>query len=325
MNATTFFNEIKTNPRRAYLLHGEEEYAKERALFALKALVNDETGMAVSELEGPGTQALIEACETLPLLCDRRLVIARNARAWASESDAKALAAYLPRIPETTILAVYVRSAADKRKALYKAFDGLGGVAEFETLSDEDAARWAAKTALQRGCMLEPREARLLVALAGRSLLELSNELQKCCDYAGKGQITPETLNACVHRNIEVNIFHMLEAMLSGRVGQGIELLHDMLRAGEEPLRILSFLAGRFRAMLVGKAALEASKPRNDALKAIGGSPYAAGKSLDAAKRFTRAQLESALKRFADADADIKLSRQEPRLALELALLASII
>ncbi len=321
MDAKAFFKEIKNTPRNAYYMHGEEEFLKDRALEELKALCGD-PALGVAELANPGAQELIEACETLPFFCERRLVVVREQK--AAEKDAKAIAAYLPKIPQTTILVFFERGSADKRKALFKAFSTAGADVDFAPLSEEDAARFVVKTAARRGCSIEPRETRLLVAMAGTSLMELNNELSKCCDYVGGGAITADVINALVRRNAETNVFHMLDAMLAGRAGDGIKQLDDMLRQGEEPLRLIAFLAGRFRAMLAGRRALDAGLSRQKAVAAVGGSPFAAGKALDAAKHFTAEQLLSALKRFAAADADIKLSRQTPRLALECALIESV-
>ncbi len=322
MDANAFFKEIKTTPRRAYYLHGEEEYLKDLALNELKALCGD-PDLGVSDLTNPSAQAIIEAAETLPFFCERRLVVVREMKA-PGEKDSKALAAYLTRIPETTILAFFERGQADKRKALFKAFAAIKADVDFAILGEDEAARFCVKTAARRGCSIEPREARLLVAMAGAPLMELNNELSKCCDYVGAGAITADVINALVRRNVETNIFHMLDAMLSGRVGEGLKQLHEMLQAGEEPLRLVAFLAGRFRAMLAGKRALDAGLSSQKAVAAIGGSPFAAGKALDAAKRFTAGQLLHALDLFSAADADIKLSRQAPRLALECALLESV-
>ncbi len=321
MDATSFFKEIKTAPRRAYYMHGEEEYLKDRALEGLKALCGD-PDLGVSDLTNPNAQEIIEAAETLPFFCERRLVIVRETKAL-QEKDVKKIAAYLPKIPETTILAYFERGQADKRKALFKAFAAQGADVDFAILGDEDAARFCVKTAAKRGCTIEPREARLLVAMVGTPLMDLNNELSKCCDYVGSGAITASVINALARRSVETNIFHMLDAMLSGRVGESLKQLHEMLRAGEEPLRLVAFLAGRFRAMLMGKRALDAGLSRQKAVAAIGGSPFAAGKALDAARQFTQDQLLHALDLFSSADADIKLSRQAPRLALECALLES--
>ncbi len=322
MDATAFFKEIKTAPRRAYYLHGDEEYLKDLALNELKALCGD-PDLGVSDLTNPSAQEIIEASETLPFFCERRLVIVRELKT-AADKDAKAIAAYLPKIPDTTVLAVFERGAADKRKALFKAFAAIKADVDFAILGDEEAARFCVKTAAKRGCTMEPREARLLVAMVGTSLMDLNNELSKCCDYVGSGAISADVMSALVRRNVETNIFHMLDAMLAGRVGEGMKQLHEMLREGEEPLRLVAFLAGRFRAMLAGKRALDAGLSRQKAVAAIGGSPFAAGKALDAAKRFTAEQLLHALDLFSTADADIKLSRQAPRLALECALLESV-
>ncbi len=124
MDAKTFFKEIKNTPRSAYYLHGEEEYLKDRALEELKALCGD-PALGVSDLINPSAREIIEACETLPFFCDRRAVVVRELKT-PQEKDAKTIAAYLSDIPQTTMLVLFERGSADKRKALFKAFAAIG-------------------------------------------------------------------------------------------------------------------------------------------------------------------------------------------------------
>ena len=108
MDRNAFFNLIKENRLSgAYLLHGEEEYVKDSAVSSVLATVEEATrALNVDTLESAEANALMLACDALPFFAERRVVICR---AMPKDSDAKALLAYLPKMPATTLLLFLLR------------------------------------------------------------------------------------------------------------------------------------------------------------------------------------------------------------------------
>ena len=81
MDFQAFYQELRQGKlRNLYLFEGEEEYAKESALKDLRAriisgplaMMNDST------LINPTDSQLIAACETLPIMEQRRLVVVKD-------------------------------------------------------------------------------------------------------------------------------------------------------------------------------------------------------------------------------------------------------
>ena len=103
MDRNAFFNLIKENRlSSAYLLHGVEEYVKDSAVSALLETVEEATRpLNVDTLESAEANALTLACDALPFFAKRRVVICR---AMPKDSDAKAILAYLPKMPEGKML-----------------------------------------------------------------------------------------------------------------------------------------------------------------------------------------------------------------------------
>ena len=95
MDWNDFFKSVKDGSfQSVYLFTGPEELTKAEALKALRNTLlppgleqlNDIT------LEGVSAQEIIDCCETLPVMCDRRIVVVRN---WQP---------LLPRKPRDTAL-----------------------------------------------------------------------------------------------------------------------------------------------------------------------------------------------------------------------------
>lgn len=124
MNHNEFVQALKAGKvSGAYLFEGVEENIKSVTLAALrKAVLAD--GMAElneSVMENPSAGEIIAACETLPFASDKRLVVVRELNGTTGRSEAEErLVSYIPKVPDSCVLVIYVRGKADGRK-LYSA------------------------------------------------------------------------------------------------------------------------------------------------------------------------------------------------------------
>ena len=326
MESRAFFAELERGEwQRIYLLHGEEEFAKDRAVDAMVAAVTpDLRPFNVDLLDNPDLAQLMAAARSMPMMAERRIVLARDARTLTtSETEAKALMAQLDDIPASNTVALLLRGKADARKALYKAIDKRGGTVNFAPYSEGEAARWLVQRAKKQQVQLDPAEASQLVMMAGNQLSVLADELDKLCDYAGPGgQIDKDMMQRSVHEQMEYTVFSMLEHFLAGRIEQGfIQLFAALEEEGMgAAMQLNAFFASRLRAMLLAARMLAQGAPLQSVVAAIGGHAYAAKKSVQAARQFSLAELEEALCRLAAADLAIK-SGTAPEQALTHALL----
>ena len=128
MNHTEFFDKLKAGyAARGYLFTGEENFVKREALRRLEQKLLPEGLEALNEniLEGKTADDIIAACETLPMMAERRLVVVRDyaplmsGQSKGEKEESERLAEYLNRLPETCCLVMYMRGAADGRKALF--------------------------------------------------------------------------------------------------------------------------------------------------------------------------------------------------------------
>lgn len=320
MNHSAFFKHIKDNDLSgAYLLHGEEEYVKDRAVQSVLSTVEEEArDLNVQILETADAQKLIELCETLPFFASRRLVICR---ALPKDEAWKRLEAYLPTMPQTTLLLFVVRGSAAGTLGIVKHCKSRDRLVQFDTLDENEAVKWVCQQCVALDAGITPAAAHFLVRRVGASLSNLSNELIKAASYAGTGnEITNEVILRAVTPNIEYGVFSMMDYFISGKSADGLRSLHSLLES-ESAFAIAALMAGRFKLMLQCKIYAEQGLDKSAASAKTGGSAYAAKSAYDAAKRYSKEALIKNITAFSEVGYKQLSGQMKDSEALEQAIL----
>lgn len=320
MNHTAFFKLIKENALSgAYLLQGKEEHVKEAAVQRIMETVEEAArDLNVQSLTSPDVASLTAACETLPFFAARRVVVCR---ALPAKEQWDRLAAYIPTMPDTTLLLFVVRGEANGTLSAVKAFKNDNRLICFDILSEAEAALWVQQQAKQYETAISPVAARYLVKLVGCELGDLGNELAKAAGFAGaSNEITREMIDVAVTRNIEYGVFAMMDCLLAGKTADGLRALSALLDQGNA-FSIAALMAGRFKQMLQAKIYTEQGLDKKAVIAKLGGSAYAAGLSYEAAKRYSREMLLQNVNAFSDVGYLQVTGKMKDRDALEQAVL----
>ena len=314
----------------AYLIRWAEGYLRECAIEpateALDLIVFEELRYA---------QDLINACETVPMLSVKKLVIVRDADLFgapASEPAAADIAAYLPELPESTLL-VFSAQKPNRSRALYKAIVKSGLVFDFTALDDATLAAWMHKTIVSFGAEAERRDLLDLAHEFGYggkdsayTLYELENDLRKAAALAADGKAGPEELRAAAPRRADTDAFALIDSAFSGRKSAAYEIL-DANIVTELPSRqtgvVLSFtglLCSQLEIMLEGLERREAGQSEAQIASEMNVNSYRLKKALQAASRRGSARLRKDLCNAFQIEKDIKSGAMDPRMAIELFL-----
>ena len=302
----------KTNARAlfgAYLFEGDEELTKQQAVDRVTAL--PDPGFAdlnLKRLKAPGGDLLADAVRSVPVFDTLCVTVVTDF------SDDEVLTALEKnKLTETVFqtkdaVTLFVRRGSGRDTALTKLFKAKDRYVSFDTFSEDRAAGMCMRLCSQRGVRIDRPEAYQLVRMVGTDAYRLSNELSKLCDFAGaNGTVTGEMLKAVVTPSVEYRVFEMLNALLAGNKKAAMRMLTDAVQSGKEnPLRLASFLEGRLKSMLIAHELLDEKRPRQEILRAIGGSPKAAETALKNAQKFPVERLRSAVAAFAEINARMK-------------------
>ncbi|MDO4547466.1 MAG: DNA polymerase III subunit delta [Clostridia bacterium] len=328
MTYEQFVQEIREDKSRdVYLFTGPEDYLKERSVEALEKALLTPGMVELDEMvfESPDENAVMQACEIVPMMSKKRLVIVKDFSAFTSkggEGQAEKLVKWLGDFPQTCCLVFYMRESADMRKKLSSAIARRGSVVEFEFLTQNRLEKWIETQSSRRGVSFDRGAPAKLLELAGLGLTRLSGELDKLCDYAGKGgRVTKDMIDELVTPTLEARIFQMIDCLMDGNVAKATGLVNNMLQSGETRIGILFMLTRQMRLMTHIKTLRQEGVPQAQIEKRLDIKSYALRRMDEQARRFPLEKLKGAYIECVDADFNIKSGRLREQAALDRIIL----
>lgn len=347
----------KPSAARVYLLQGQDDRLKRRALEELLDRLVDPAGrdfdLEQLDADSAAAEEILAALASLPLFSDRRVVLLQNAgrlRHPRHRGTQERLAAAIPTLGDTVclILVAWAEAEDDSRRKsvvgekLEAAIKKAGGeIMNFAPpRKPEEAVPFIVQEARELGKTIPQPVAVLLARRVGQDLDLLAHEVEKLAAYAGeRPTITREDVELLSPRAPDDNVFAWMDAVMAGKRDVALRRLDDLLESGEAPLKLLAQLAGRLREVWQAKYLLESRIPlntdpatlpepvlatlpkENSVLVRVKRQPWAARQLAEDARAFSWPRLRRALPRLAETDAGIKGWEggvSEPRLALEL-------
>ena len=326
MDRKEFHQLVKDGKARgAYLFEGPEENIKAAALEALRKAILPEGLEELNEtvMDNPATDAIIAACETLPFMADKRLIIVREHPALTGRADAEEkLIAYLPEAPESCVLVFVCRGKADARKKLYTTLKKQNAIVTFAPLTDAEVNQWIVRTFQSLGKSCSAQVASLLSFTVGSDTALLRTEIEKLAALAGdRDDITENDIHAVATRSTEYNVFQMIDAVVAGQEGKAFSLLRDMLTNGEERLGILAMLLRQFRLMQHIKIMQYEKVPVPAIKQKLGMAPFAADRMMRQAAGYSGGEVKQAVDICLQTEYKVKSGQMNQEGSLEAAML----
>jgi DNA polymerase III delta subunit len=245
------------------------------------------------------------------LFASKRLVIIRglseNKTLWNDFGD------WTTRVTDDVHL-MLVETKPDKRTKTYKQLQKAAEVYESKIWTDRDslmAQRWVEQEAASLGFNLDKKCMRLLVERVGVDQWLLYRALEK---LAAMQTVTPELIEDIIEANPMENVFNVFEGALRGD-SLKVKKMLATLELTEEPYRLFGLLGTQGFQL----AALCVAEGRTSAevAKDLGAHPFALSKLAPYAGKLGVAGGKKVSAAFAEADASMKTSAEDPWLLIE--------
>lgn len=333
-----------------YLFHGPDTLSRDEEIARMKAKLGDPEMASLNTTvieRGAPLRDLIAACDAMPFLSDKRLVIARGWLTGFGASKAKPksgeaadplqpLLDYLRVMPTTTRLVFAEDATLDEDHALVKlAKDKTGGGVVRRYDLPDDPTHWIIERAKSKGGDISKQAAQALAVKIHRGnstdrdnlttdsrtyLLKLDNELDKLVSYALGRRIERADVESLVQDEDVADIFKFVDAMGARDADAAYRAVRGLLARGESPLVVIGHIARQTRLLIQAKENADMSPEQ--LARALGMHPFPVKKALQQAGRFSMNELEQALAVLLDADRAIKTGRMEDVTALDVLVAA---
>ncbi|GAB1422520.1 DNA polymerase III subunit delta [Anaerolineales bacterium] len=318
-----------------YIFYGEERLSLEEQFKTLLASFDDPDHLNTNYLDGHSTRTseILNSVSSLPFLATLRIVIVKDflsrlsGKSAGNKQEQDLLLEGLANLPAFARL-IFLESNLDPKNNFLKSAAKFkhGEIRSFT--APDDISSWIThrcKNYYQSE--IEPQAAFELGKLVGPDLLRADNELFKLIAYVdGKRAIQIRDIAELTPYIEEANIFETIDAIAVGNGKRALELVHRSFEQNprEQGFGIFSRIVSQFRNLLLVKEQL-ATNPREDnktiaTLLKI--HPYPAKKLMTQSAKFKLEDLEKIYKHLQQLDVDMKTGRIEPRLGIDLFIIA---
>lgn len=319
-----------------------DDIAGRARLAELQAALGDPNAASLNTSAFDGARLelseLMAACEAMPFLSDRRLVLVRGllgrsgstgageSRRGARTDHDDALATYLARVPTSTDL-VFLEPNPPPKGALLRAIerlaaDGRAAIVSDAPMDERAALDWTRRRAVGRGGRIDPDAAMALIAAVGPDPRAIDRELEKLLLWAADRSVATTDVSALVTSADSVRVFELVDAIGNRNARGAVHAWRTLRHAGEDPHRLLALVARQFR-LLIQAAELALGRGAN-AAQVLGLPPRVASGLMAQARRWSIADLEAVQACLVELDHESKTGGLDLEASLE-ALIAELV
>lgn len=264
----------------------------------------------------------------LPFFSTFRVLIIKNAEKYfgstkkRSQEEEDLLVNWLENPNPACCVIFVMENKPDSRKKVYKKVLAAGTVVEFPHLKDYRLSKWLKERLEQRGKQITTDALNYLIAGTVNDLSALEHELEKLTLYAPEAKkITLDMVRMTSSPTAGAGIFDLVDAVGEKKVSKAIDLLREMLVAGEPPVYILFMLARQYRLILAANSLARQGLSEKQIQAKLSLHPFVVKKVLQQTKNFSEQNLQQGLKYILEADVGLKNSYGEPGYLLEMAIM----
>jgi DNA polymerase-3 subunit delta len=309
-----------------YILCGDESYLKEHYLQQLRRAVlgAESTGddFNLRRFDGRSLEldSLIEAVEAYPSFAEKAFVEVRDYDIFrASEEASSKLIALLNNMPDYCCLTfIYdtLEYKPDKRKKLSSVIDARADVISISQQEQSDLIKWISLHFKSHGKTISADDASYLIFLCGGLMNGLKNEIDKIAFYAKGINITRADIDSVASPVIEAVIFDLTNELSRKNYDKAAGIMGRLFQLDEEPIRILSVIAGQIRklysARLIKETGTSGTEQAVQSILKLA-SAYQARLLYKGCTDFSERWYKENLKLCAETDLKMKSTGEDPK------------
>lgn len=307
-----------------YLIYGLEKFLIDKEIKKIIAEHHiDELNINYYDGNNDMLKDIIDDALTISMWSNKKLIIINNSLFLTGSkninNDTDILLDYINNPnPDTIIIFGVNNDKLDERKKIVKELKKKSIIKEFNKMNNINNI----VKDFFKGYNISNSDLNYFIDRVGNNLDILENEAKKILIYKDDNfDITREDITNLTSKNIDIDIFKLIENIINDNKIEALETYHEMLKYNEEPIKIIIMLANQFRIIYQSKILYQKGYTEANIASNLKIHPYRIKLALQTCRRFKEHTLLKYLSKLADLDYDIKTGKIDSTLGLELFIL----
>lgn len=307
-----------------YVLYGIQDYLIDKKIQELTKNI-DRLEIDEFDLENNNIKQIIDAASTFSLFSTNKTIIVYNSFVFSAnkkgidDKDINLLQRYIENPNKnTTIIFVVSNDKLDSRKKIVTSVKKNETVLEFNEVKNINAL----VSDMIKPYKITANQINALINRVGDNLYILENEIAKLKTYKNDDLIiTDNDIINVINKSVNTDIFHLIDSIINKNMNEALECYYELIKIGEEPIKILVLLANQFRLMYQVKELSKKGYRIFDIMDLLDQKQYPIQKAIKKGYNYDSKILLEYLNKLADLDIGIKTGKIDKNTGLELFIL----
>jgi len=305
-----------------YLLYGSEQFLVDQEIRkVIEKYKIDSISITKYDLIDDSLKSIIEDCSTISLFDDKKVIIVNNATIFnrgKTDDYIGMFEAYLENSnPNTILVLVNPNTTVDSTKKTTKLVKERGVIKELNNNNIYDTVK-----SLCGEYKIDKEAIQLLIDRVGHNLAIIDSELSKLKIYKIEDKrIKVDDVRELTSLTIDTDIFKFIDHIIGRNKDAAMVIYEEMMKQGEEPVKIIALLASKFRLMYQATELTRSGYSQQDISSTLGVHIYPVKLAISAGLKYDSTLLLEYMKELSDLDIKIKTGKINPILGLELFIL----
>lgn len=342
INFTDLEKKIKKNEfDNCYIFCGsDEKLIKDHVKFVTDNILSkDFIDLNYSKFDGSKVdfEIVIDACETMPFMSDKKVVVVYRASFLDDSSGSKSsgdlksknfalVSEYLNNPSPHCILIIYYVFSNDREKpsSKIKKLDKKACVIKVDKLRGEFLQRKCKDLFEDAGTKIGKTELTLFCNQIDNNMDIISNEIEKLVSYAQGREITKEDILAMMPQKSENDIFNLVDYLSQKNINKALGILNELIYKGEKTPLILFMIGRQFNLLFNIKLGIDNGKTKEMLSNELKLHPYVCEKMISQSMKYTLKGLKRNIELCVDTEKTLKSTSNDHKINIEVFMIKTV-
>ena len=283
-------------------------------------IFNNKEDIEVIDYNNSNVNEIVNLASYTSLFDDKKNLLIKNFDLGAK--DLELLEKYIKSPNPTTTLVFTTDKKIDERKKFVKLLKEKNAYINIKPLNYKDISQKLISIARKNGYKLYLSDANY-ITFASLSNYDIAyNQLEKVFLYYNNPcEIEKSVLDNVISHSLDDNSFKFVDAVIKRNINDAIKIINDFKLFKIEPLILVSMLSKEYRNLLIAKDLYQRGYSNEKIKKELNLADWQVDKTINNTYNYSITELEDKILSLTKLDYDLKTSKIDKYLGLELFIL----